>query len=118
MPLVWDKIVVPAGTPTPSSVSPIIISPVTEVVASAVPERVQNPRLKTLGISVPDHPITLSLLETLGEPLMIVTLTMAGETLPLTDPQEIRERLGDQLKVIIAGGYCGPRPSTVIDLSG
>jgi tRNA threonylcarbamoyl adenosine modification protein (Sua5/YciO/YrdC/YwlC family) len=83
-----------------------------------VPRRLQNPRRKTIGIRVPDHPITLALLETLGEPLMSVTLTMPGETLPLTDPQEIRERLGDQLKVIIDGGYCGHLPTTVIDFTG
>ena len=83
-----------------------------------VPRRLQNPRRKTIGIRVPDHPIALALLEALGEPLMSVTLTMPGEEMPLTDPQEIRERLGSQLKVIIDGGYCGHLPTTVIDFTG
>lgn len=83
-----------------------------------VPRRLQNPRRKTIGIRVPDHPITLALLETLGEPLLSVTLTMPGEDLPLTDPENIRERLEDQLKVIIDGGYCGHLPTTVIDFTG
>jgi tRNA threonylcarbamoyl adenosine modification protein (Sua5/YciO/YrdC/YwlC family) len=83
-----------------------------------VPRRLQNPRRKTIGIRVPDHPIALALLEALGEPLMSVTLCMPGEELPLTDPQEIRERLGSQLKVIIDGGYCGHLPTTVIDFTG
>ena len=52
-----------------------------------VPRRLQNPRRKTIGIRVPDHPIALALLEALGEPLMSVTLTMPGEEMPLTDPQ-------------------------------
>jgi len=83
-----------------------------------VPRRLQNPRRKTIGIRVPDHPITLALLEALGEPLMSVTLIMPGEDLPLTDPQDIRERLGNQLNVIIDGGYCGHLPTTVIDFTG
>jgi len=83
-----------------------------------VPRRLQNPRRKTIGIRVPDHPITLALLEALGEPLMSVTLTMPGEDLPLTDPHVIRERLESQLKVIIDGGYCGYLPTTVIDFTG
>jgi tRNA threonylcarbamoyl adenosine modification protein (Sua5/YciO/YrdC/YwlC family) len=83
-----------------------------------VPRRLQNPKRKTIGIRVPDHPITLALLETLGEPLMSVTLTMPGDELPMTDPKEIRERLGEQLKVIIDGGYCGHLPTTVIDFTG
>jgi len=83
-----------------------------------VPRRLQNPRRKTIGIRVPDHPIALALLEALGEPLMSVTLAMPGEEMPLTDPQVIRERLGNQLKVIIDGGYCGHLPTTVIDFTG
>ena len=83
-----------------------------------VPRRLQNPRRKTIGIRVPDHPIALALLEALGEPLMSVTLSMPGEEMPLTDPQDIRERLGSQLKVIIDGGYCGHLPTTVIDFTG
>lgn len=82
-----------------------------------VPRRLQNPRRKTIGIRVPGHPITLALLEALGEPLMSVTLTMPGDDLPLTDPQDIRRQLEDQLKVIIDGGYCGHLPTTVIDFT-
>jgi tRNA threonylcarbamoyl adenosine modification protein (Sua5/YciO/YrdC/YwlC family) len=83
-----------------------------------VPRRLQNPKRRTIGIRVPDHPITLALLEALGEPLMSVTLIMPGEDLPLTDPGDIRERLGNQLDVIIDGGYCGHLPTTVIDFTG
>jgi tRNA threonylcarbamoyl adenosine modification protein (Sua5/YciO/YrdC/YwlC family) len=83
-----------------------------------VPRRLQNPRRKTIGIRVPDHPITLALLEALGEPLMSVTLIMPGEDMPLTDPQDIRDKLANQLDVIIDGGFCGHLPTTVIDFTG
>ncbi len=83
-----------------------------------VPRRLQHPRRKTIGLRVPDHPIAQALLETLGEPMLSVTLILPGEELPLTDPEEIREHLEKQVDVIIDGGYCGHEPTTVIDLSG
>ncbi len=83
-----------------------------------VPRRLQHPRRKTIGLRVPDHPVAQALLESLGEPMLSVTLILPGEDLPLTDPEEIRERLGRQVDVIIDGGACGPEPTTVIDLTG
>jgi tRNA A37 threonylcarbamoyladenosine synthetase subunit TsaC/SUA5/YrdC len=58
------------------------------------------------------------LLESLGEPLMSSTLLLPGDDLPLTDPQEMRERLGSQVDLVIDGGYCGLEPTTVLDLTG
>ncbi|RMG28921.1 MAG: threonylcarbamoyl-AMP synthase [Gammaproteobacteria bacterium] len=83
-----------------------------------VPRRLQHPKRRTIGLRVPDHRITQALLEELGEPLMSSTLILPGDDLPLTDPYEIRERLGKELAVIIAGGYCVPEPTTVIDMTG
>lgn len=82
-----------------------------------VPRRVQNPRRRTIGIRVPDNPIAGQILESLGEPLMSSTLMLPGADFPLTDPQEIFNRLGDQLDLVIDGGACGVQPSTVIDLT-
>ena len=81
-----------------------------------VPRRLQNPKRRTIGLRVPDHPITQALLDALGEPMMTVSLIMPGEDMPLTDPDEIRERLGKRVDVIIDGGYCGYEPTTVIDM--
>lgn len=83
-----------------------------------VPRRLQNPRRKTIGVRVPDHPIAQALLDILGEPLMSVTLILPGAELPLTDPEEMRDVLGNQVEAIIDGGNCGCEPSTVIDLTG
>jgi tRNA A37 threonylcarbamoyladenosine synthetase subunit TsaC/SUA5/YrdC len=38
--------------------------------------------------------------------------------LPLTDPEDIRDRLERQVDVIIDGGACGIEPTSVLDLSG
>jgi tRNA threonylcarbamoyl adenosine modification protein (Sua5/YciO/YrdC/YwlC family) len=83
-----------------------------------VPRRLQNPRRKTIGLRVPEHPIARALLESLGEPLMSSTLALPGEELPLTDAREMRERLGSRVDLVIDGGYCGLEPTTVLDLTG
>lgn len=81
-----------------------------------VPRRLQNPRRKTIGLRVPDHPIPQALLTRLGEPLMSSTLIMPGQSTPLGDPHEIRETLERQVDLVIDGGFCGLEPTTVIDL--
>lgn len=83
-----------------------------------VPRRLQHEKRKTIGIRVPDNAIAAMLLEELGEPLMSSTLILPSEELPMTEPEEIRDRLERQLDLIIDGGNCGLEPTTVIDLSG
>ena len=83
---------------------------------SEVPRRLLHPKRRTIGLRIPDHNITLALLEALGEPLMSVTLMLPGEELPLNDPQEINQRLGKQLDLVIDGGACNLEPTTVVSL--
>lgn len=79
-----------------------------------VPKRLQNPKRRTIGIRVPDHPVARALLAELGEPIMSSTLILPGEELPLTDPVEMRERLERQVDLVIDGGNCGIEPTTVV----
>lgn len=83
-----------------------------------VPRRLQHPKRKTIGLRVPDHPIAQALLDALGEPLMSVTLILPNDELPLTDPEEIKERLDDQVDVIVDGGNGGCEPTSVVDMTG
>ncbi len=83
-----------------------------------VPRRLQNPKRKTIGLRVPDHPIAQALLTALGEPLMSSTLILPTSGEPLADPYEIFERLDSQIELVIDGGNCGLEPTTVIDLVG
>lgn len=85
---------------------------------SEVPRRLMHPKRKTIGLRVPDNPIALALLEALGEPLMSSSLLLPGHTLPLSDPEDIRDALDNQLELIIDGGNCGFEPTTVVDLTG
>ncbi|HTH72969.1 MAG TPA: L-threonylcarbamoyladenylate synthase [Trinickia sp.] len=83
-----------------------------------VPRRLSHPSRKTIGLRVPDHAITLALLEALGEPLIATTLILPPDEEPLNDPEEIRTRLEKQLDLVIDGGACPREPSTVVDLTG
>ena len=81
-----------------------------------VPRRLQHPKRKTIGLRVPDHVIAQALLAELNEPLMSSTLMLPGESLPMSDPGEIRQRLEHEVDLIIDGGFCGLDPTTVIEL--
>ena len=82
-----------------------------------VPKRLQDPKRRSIGIRVPDHAIAQALLEELGEPLMSSTLLLPGEPVPLSDPEEIRDRLANLVDAIVDGGACGIEPTSVLDLS-
>ena len=82
-----------------------------------VPRRLMHPRHRTIGVRVPGHPAAYALLAELDEPMLSTTLTLPGDSAPLSDPQEIRERLERRLDLIVASGNCGTEPSTVIDLT-
>ncbi|MCA1770287.1 MAG: threonylcarbamoyl-AMP synthase [Halomonas sp.] len=88
-----------------------ILSATTEV-----PRLLLHPKRRSIGVRVPDHAITHALLDALGEPLMSVTLIPVGEELPMTDAEEIRDRFGSQLDLIIDGGACHLEPTSVVDL--
>jgi len=83
-----------------------------------VPKRVLNPRKKTVGLRVPEHAVTQAILEQLGEPIMSSTLIMPGEEMPMTDANEIYERLEKHVDIVVDSGFCGIDPTTVVDLTG
>ena len=83
-----------------------------------VPRRLQHPKRNTIGMRIPDHPVALALLEELGEPLLSSTLILPNEENPLNDAEEIRDRLDQQVDLVLDGGAVGLEPTTVIDLTG
>jgi len=83
-----------------------------------VPRRLSHPSRKTIGLRVPQHKVARALLEELAQPLLGTTLILPGEEDALTDPDEVRERLGKQIELVIDSGACGLQPTTVIDLTG
>ena len=71
-----------------------------------VPRRVSHPSRKTIGLRVPNHAVVHELLALHMAPLLATTLIMPGDTLPLNDPQEIRERLLNSVNGVIDAGAC------------
>ena len=80
-----------------------------------VPRRVT--RKKTIGVRVPGHPVAHALLAELDAPMLSATLLLPQDAAPLSDAQEIRERLEHEVDLVIDAGSCGTEPSTVIDLT-
>lgn len=82
-----------------------------------VPRRLLHRQRRTIGLRVPANPIAQALLEALGEPMMSTTLILPEDDLPVTDVEERRSALEHAVDVIVDGGVCGARPTTVVDLT-
>ncbi|AEB45975.1 MULTISPECIES: L-threonylcarbamoyladenylate synthase [Micromonospora] len=82
-----------------------------------VPRRLLHPRKRTVGVRIPDHPVTRALLDELGEPLLSSTLLLPGDDEPLTQGWEIKERLDHAVDAVVDAGDCGTEPTTVVDFS-
>ena len=73
---------------------------------------------KTIGIRVPDNPITLDIVEQLGNPL--ISSSIRDEDIVVeytTDPELILEKWSNLVDIVVDGGYGSNEASTVIDLS-
>jgi tRNA threonylcarbamoyl adenosine modification protein (Sua5/YciO/YrdC/YwlC family) len=81
-----------------------------------VPKRLLHPKRKTIGVRVPDNHIVLALLEEMGEPILSSTLHLPGDEFPMIDPYDMKDSIGNQVNLIIDGGYCGLEPTTVIEM--
>jgi L-threonylcarbamoyladenylate synthase len=72
----------------------------------------------TIAVRAPNHAVALALLRRLGEPIASSSANPAGEAPPVNADQVI-ERLGDRIDLVIDGGACRiGQPSTILDLSG
>lgn len=81
-----------------------------------VPRRLLHPKRRTIGIRVPDNHIAMALLSELNEPLMSSTLILPEEEMPMTDADDIRDRLEHEVDLVIDGGHFGTEPTTVVGL--
>ena len=83
-----------------------------------VPRRLQHPRRKSVGIRIPEHPVAQALLDILGEPLFSSTMILPGEDEAFSDPYEIREKMENEVDLIIDSGIVHYAPTTILDLTG
>ncbi|MBC3886139.1 L-threonylcarbamoyladenylate synthase [Undibacterium griseum] len=82
-----------------------------------VPRRLSHPQRKTIGLRVPENKIIHALIHELGQPLLATTLILPDESEPLTDAEQIRQKLEKLVDLVIDGGACSLSPTTVIDMT-
>lgn len=82
--------------------------------ASKQVPKILKSKKETIGLRVPDNVICMSILETMGNPILSASLpgAMVEE---FTDPEIIYETFQNQVDLVIDGGPGGIIPSTVVD---
>jgi tRNA threonylcarbamoyl adenosine modification protein (Sua5/YciO/YrdC/YwlC family) len=78
-----------------------------------LPKRLHD-RRRTVGVRISSHPVPQGLLALRDEPLLCSTLQLPGDEFPLTDPQDIEDRLGKQVDLLLDAGPCDYQVSTVV----
>ena len=78
--------------------------------------RIMLTKQKTVGIRVPDHPISLALISGLGNPILNTTAMLDKDKDPPVDGFDVNDIFCNQVDVIIDGGPIVPGPSTVVSL--
>lgn len=80
-----------------------------------VPKLFQSKK-RTVGIRIPNNAIPLEIVRQLGNPIMTASVQDDGDMIEYTtDPSLIYERFGDQVDMVIDGGYGGFEGSTVLN---
>ena len=83
--------------------------------SSMVPKLLKSKR-KTVGIRVPDNGIVQNIVNELGNPVLSTSVFEDGiEVEYITDPELIHERYGDQVDMVIDGGYGNLVASAIVD---
>lgn len=72
----------------------------------------------TVGVRMPDHPVTLALLQAAGSPLAAPSANTSGKRSSVT-AEDVKEDLSGRIHMLLDGGACPVGlSSTVVDLSG
>ncbi len=71
---------------------------------------------KTVGIRIPDHPLTLAMVEALGNPIISTSVNISEQSFA-SDPQEFSQYYERQVDLILDSGPTWAELSSVIDLT-
>lgn len=83
--------------------------------AKEVPKKLWSKR-KTVGIRIPNHPVALTIVKELQNPIISTSVTNRKGDI-LLNPDEIKILMGSQVDLMIAAGPLSGEPSSVVDLS-
>jgi tRNA threonylcarbamoyl adenosine modification protein (Sua5/YciO/YrdC/YwlC family) len=82
--------------------------------ASKKTPKLLRTKKETVGIRVPNNPISHAILKELGRPILSASLPVdSGEI--MRDPSEIHDLFENQVDFVIDGGIGGIFPSTIVD---
>jgi tRNA A37 threonylcarbamoyladenosine synthetase subunit TsaC/SUA5/YrdC len=82
-----------------------------------VPKKMMHPKKNSVGARIPENPLSLSLVEEVGDPLLSSTLLLPGHEDPLTDAEDVADAIGHEVDLIIESGVPGTVPTSVIDFT-
>lgn len=84
--------------------------------SSRMPDKALQ-RRRTIGVRIPDNAIACAIVQRLGCPLVTASLKSDDDAEYMTDPELIQERYGDDVALVVDGGYGTLTPTTVVDLT-
>ena len=82
-----------------------------------VPRMTLNAKKHTVGVRIPDHPITQALVQEMGEPILSSTFIRPGNETPEVNGWEINDELGHLIDVVVEGPVGEAAATTVVDLT-
>jgi L-threonylcarbamoyladenylate synthase len=85
--------------------------------ADTVPDIISGGK-ETVALRVPDHPLTIALINGVGKPLIGTSANLSGKSSAL-NAEEVYNQLGDKIDYILDGGECpGGNESSIVDVTG
>jgi tRNA threonylcarbamoyl adenosine modification protein (Sua5/YciO/YrdC/YwlC family) len=72
---------------------------------------------KTIGFRIPDYPLVIRLIKALDKPLFSASIQIEHDSPYATTADEIFDVYDGKVDLIIDGGICGERPTTIVDLT-
>lgn len=82
----------------------------------AVPKLLM-PKQRTVGLRIPDHPVSRALVEALGEPLVGTSANKSNEDV-IVEPDLLESTFGKHVDLILECGPLPEHPSSVVSLDG
>jgi L-threonylcarbamoyladenylate synthase len=72
---------------------------------------------KTVAVRIPAHPVAIALIQGVGSPIVGTSANLSGWPSALT-ADEVGSQFGDKIDLVIDGGRCPGRESTIVDVTG
>lgn len=83
-----------------------------------VPKLFKN-RKRTIGVRIPNNPITLAIVEEFGRPILSASLKEENDVVEyITSPEDFYEEYKNLVNLVVDGGPGRNEPSTVVDCTG